>query len=151
MAAYEGRAIKGTGVTYATSPQGGDHTAGLTIRDKVNHLDPKGQVELSRTKQISMAGYDTLGACIFAGFGFATSGQDTIANLLNARYGWTVGNDILQVLGKDTLKMEREFNRQAGFTVKDDRMPEWMRREPLPPTNAVFDVPDEELDNLFNW
>jgi aldehyde:ferredoxin oxidoreductase len=151
MAAYEGRAIKGTGVTYATSPQGGDHTAGLTIRDKVNHLDPKGQVDLSRTKQINMAGYDTLGACIFAGFGFATSGQDTIANLLNARYGWSVGNDILQVLGKETLKMEREFNRQAGFTAKDDRMPEWMRREPVPPTNAVFDVPDEELDTLFNW
>jgi aldehyde:ferredoxin oxidoreductase len=151
MAAYEGRAIKGTGVTYATSPQGGDHTAGLTIRDKVNHLDPKGQVELSRTKQINMAGYDTLGACIFAGFGFAASGQDTIAKLLNARYGWNVDNNILQTLGKETLKMEREFNRQAGFTAKDDRMPEWMTREPLAPTNAVFDVPDEELDTLFNW
>ncbi len=151
MAAYEGRAVKGTGVTYATSPQGGDHTAGLTIRDKVNHLDPKGQVELSRTKQINMAGYDTLGACIFAGFGFAVSGQDTIANLLNARYGWSVDNCILQTLGRETLTLEREFNRRAGFTAKDDRMPEWMTREPLPPTNAVFDVPDEELDGLFNW
>ena len=151
MAAYDGRAIKGTGVTYATSPQGGDHTAGLTIRDKINHLDPKGQVELSRTKQINMAGYDTLGACIFAGFGFAASGQDTIAKLLNARYGWSVDNNILQTLGKETLTLEREFNRRAGFTAKDDRMPEWMTREPLPPTNAVFDVPDEELDTLFNW
>jgi aldehyde:ferredoxin oxidoreductase len=151
MAAYEGRAIKGTGVTYATSPQGGDHTAGLTIRDKVNHLDPKGQVELSRTKQINMAGYDTLGACIFAGFGFAASGPDTIANLLNARYGWSVDNAILQTLGKATLTLEREYNRRAGFTAKDDRMPEWMTREPLPPTNAVFDVPEEDLDSLFNW
>jgi aldehyde:ferredoxin oxidoreductase len=151
MAAYEGRAIKGTGVTYATSPQGGDHTAGLTIRDKVNHLDPKGQVELSRTKQINMAGYDTLGVCIFAGFGFAASGSDTIAQLLNARYGWSVDNCILQTLGRETLTLEREFNRRAGFTAKDDRMPEWMTREPLPPTNAVFDVPDEELDTLFNW
>ncbi len=151
MAAYEGRAIKGTGVTYATSPQGGDHTAGLTIRDKVNHLDPKGQVELSRTKQINMAGYDTLGACIFAAFGFTASGQDTIPKLLNARYGWSVDSNILQTLGKETLTMEREFNRRAGFTAKDDRMPEWMRHAPLPPTNAVFDVPDEELDTLFNW
>ena len=70
MSAYEPRAIKGTGVTYATSPQGADHTCGLTIRSKVDHLDPKGQVALSRTAQINMAGYDTLGACIFAGFGF---------------------------------------------------------------------------------
>jgi aldehyde:ferredoxin oxidoreductase len=151
MAAYEPRAIKGTGVTYATSPQGGDHTAGLTIRDKINHLDPKGQVELSRTKQIAMAGYDTLGACIFAGFGFAAAPAGTIARLLNARYGWDLPDDILQVLGKETLKLEREFNRRAGFTAKDDRLPEWMTREPVPPTNAVFDVPPEEMDTLFDF
>ncbi|MGQ9833417.1 MAG: aldehyde ferredoxin oxidoreductase family protein [Candidatus Villigracilaceae bacterium] len=151
MAAYEPRAIKGTGVTYATSPQGGDHTAGLTIRDKINHLDPKGQVELSRAKQIAMAGYDTLGACIFAGFGFAAAPAGTIARLLNARYGWELPDDILQVLGKETLQLEREFNRRAGFTAKDDRLPEWMTREPLPPTGAVFDVPAEELDKIFDW
>jgi aldehyde:ferredoxin oxidoreductase len=69
MSAYEPRAIKGTGVTYATSPQGADHTSGLTIRAKINHLDPNGQAAVSRTTQINMAGYDTLGACIFAGFG----------------------------------------------------------------------------------
>ncbi len=60
MSAYEPRAIKGTGVTYATSPQGADHTSGLTIRAKVDHLDPKVQAALSRTSQINMAGYDTL-------------------------------------------------------------------------------------------
>jgi len=151
MAGYDPRAIKGTGVTYATSPQGADHTAGLTIRDKVDHLDPKVQVALSRGKQISMAGYDTLGACIFAGFGFAVSPPGTIAKLLNARYGWNVPDDILQVLGKETLKLEREFNRRAGFTAEDDRIPAWMTREPLSPTNAVFDVAEEDLDSLYNW
>lgn len=150
MASYEPRAIKGTGVTYATSPQGADHTCGLTIRAKVNHLDPKGQADLSRTGQINMAGYDTLGACIFAGFGFAAS-PESIRDLLNARYGWNIDTAILQTLGKETLKLEREFNHYAGFTNKDDRLPEWMVREPLPPHNAVFDVPDEDLDNLFNW
>ena len=151
MAGYDPRAIKGTGVTYATSPQGADHTAGLTIRDKVDHLDPKVQVDLSRSKQISMAGYDTLGACIFAGFGFAVSPPGTIAKLLNARYGWNVPDDILQVLGKETLKLERKFNRRAGFTSEDDRIPAWMTREPLSPTNATFDVAEEDLDSLYNW
>jgi aldehyde:ferredoxin oxidoreductase len=150
MASYEPRAIKGTGVTYATSPQGADHTAGLTIRDKVDHLDPAGQAALSRTKQINMAGYDTLGACIFAGFGFSLV-PDVIAALLNARYDWNVGPDILQLLGKETLKLEREFNRRAGFTPAHDRLPEYMTKEPLPPLNAVFDVPDEDLDEVFNW
>ncbi len=150
MSAYEPRAIKGTGVTYATSPQGADHTAGLTIRAKVDHLNPAGQVEISRKTQINMAGYDTLGACIFAGFGFAAA-PETIGDLLNARYDWQVGSDILQALGRETLTLEREFNLRAGFTSAQDRIPEWMTRQPLPPHAAVFDVPDDELDHFFDW
>ncbi|MEW5830030.1 MAG: aldehyde ferredoxin oxidoreductase C-terminal domain-containing protein [Chloroflexota bacterium] len=151
MSAYEPRAIKGTGVTYATTPQGADHTSGLTIRARINHLDPHGQVEVSRGAQWNMAGYDTLGACIFAGFGYAATPDGVVKRLLAARYGWTdLPDNILQELGKQTIKMEREFNRRAGFTAKDDRLPEWMTREPLPPHNAVFDVPDEALDHIFD-
>lgn len=150
ISAYDPRAIKGTGVTYATSPQGADHTAGLTIRAKVDHLDPQGQAELSRIAQINMAGYDTLGACIFGSFGFA-SAPGSIRDLLNGRYGWQTGDNILQELGRETLKLEREFNRQAGFGPEDDRLPEWLTTEALPPLNAVFDVPTEDLDGVFNW
>lgn len=150
MSAYEPRAIKGTGVTYATSPQGADHTSGLTIRAKINHLDPNGQAAVSLTAQINMAGYDTLGACIFAGFGFGAA-PETVRDLLNSRYDWNVGSDILQVLGRESLTLEREFNRQAGFTNADDRLPEWMTREPLPPHNVVFDVSEEDLDGIFKW
>ena len=131
-------------------PQGADHTCGLTIRAKVDHLDPKGQMPLSRNAQINMAGYDTLGACVFTGFGFSLA-METIPALLNARYGWETGNDILQQLGKQTLLLEREFNRRAGFTAADDRLPEWMTREPLPPHQAVFDVSEEDLDTVFDW
>jgi aldehyde:ferredoxin oxidoreductase len=150
MSAYDGRAIKGTGVTYATSPQGADHTCGLTIRAPVDHLDPKGQVDISRGGQIRMAGYDSLGVCAMGSFGFAVV-PETIPDLLNARYGWDVGEDILAEIGRETLSLEREFNRLAGFTAEDDRMPAWMTTEPLPPHDAVFDVPPEELDSLFNW
>lgn len=150
MSAYDPRAIKGTGVTYATSPQGADHTNGLTIRARIDHLKPEGQVKVSRNGQIDMAGYDTLGACLMSGFTFGTI-PETIAELVNARYDTNVGNDILQQLGRETLTLEREFNRRAGFTKADDRIPEWMMREPLPPHNTVFDVPESELDDLFNW
>jgi aldehyde:ferredoxin oxidoreductase len=54
-------------------------------------------------------------------------------------------------LGKETIKLEVEFNRGAGFTKADDRLPEWMTREPVPPHNTVFDVPTEEMDKIFNW
>jgi aldehyde:ferredoxin oxidoreductase len=62
-----------------------------------------------------------------------------------------VGTDFLQVLGKECLSIEREFNRRAGFTAADDRLPEWMTREPLPPHNTTFDVSEEDLDGVFNW
>lgn len=150
MSAYEPRVIKGTGVTYATSPQGADHTCGLTIRAKVDHQDPKGQAKLSQSAQLNMAGYDTLGACIFAGFGFA-SAPLTIRDLINTRYGLSVGDNILQELGRETINLEREFNQLAGFTKADDRLPEWMYSEPVPPNNPVFDVPDEDLDTIFDW
>jgi aldehyde:ferredoxin oxidoreductase len=150
MSAYEPRAIKGTGVTYATTPQGADHTCGLTIRAKVDHLDPIAQLDLSRNAQYNMAGYDTLGACIFAGFGYASTPEGVVRRLLSARYGWdNLPENVLADLGKQTIKMEREFNHRAGFTEKDDRLPAWMTREKLPPHDAVFDVPDEQLDQIF--
>jgi len=151
MSAYEPRAIKGTGVTYATTPQGADHTCGLTIRARIDHLSPEGQVELSRSAQYNMAGYDTLGACIFAGFGYAATPDGVVKRLLAARYGWDdLPDNILAELGRQTLRLEREFNRRAGFTAKDDRLPEWMMREPLPPHNAVFDVPAVQLDRIWD-
>jgi aldehyde:ferredoxin oxidoreductase len=149
MSAYDPRAIKGTGVTFATSTQGGDHTAGLTLRAKIDHRDPKGQVAVSRTMQINCAGYDSLGACLMSGPGFATS-PGVIRDLLNSRYGWSWGDDALQVLGLETIKLEREFNRRAGFTSAHDRAPEWMTREALPPFNVVFDVPPEDMEEIFS-
>src|SRR5512138_3926478 len=56
MSGYEPRSIKGTGVTYATTPQGADHTSGLTIRAQVNHLDPTVQKDPSLNAQLNMAG-----------------------------------------------------------------------------------------------
>jgi len=149
MSSYEPRAIKGTGVTYATTAQGADHTSGLTIRAKVDHLSPKGQVAASLNAQLNNAGYDSLGACLFSGFGFGTD-PTLVPNLVRTIYGWEVPDNYLQALGKETIKMEREWNRRAGFTNAHDRLPEWMTREPVPPTNAVFDVPNEELDTIFD-
>jgi len=150
MSAYDPRSVKGTGVTYATSPMGADHTAGQTIRAKIDHLDPKVQAQTSRGAQINSAGYDNLGVCSFATFGFAVV-PEAIRDLINARYGWNIGTDFLQVLGRETLSLEREFNKRAGFSPADDRIPEWMTQEPLPPIGSVFDVSNEDLDGIFNW
>lgn len=151
MSAYEPRSIKGTGLTYATTPQGADHTCGLTIRAQIDHLDPNVQRDVSLNAQLNMAGYDTLGACIFAGFGYAATPDGVVKRLLAARYGWDdLPDNILQTLGRESVKLEREFNKRAGFTKEDDRLPEWMMKEALPENGSVFDVSEEVLDHIFD-
>ena len=55
----------------------------------------------------------------------------------------------LDAANRDVLRMENEFNEKAGITAEDHRIPEYMTREPLPPHNSVFDVPDKELDEIY--
>lgn len=54
--------------------------------------------------KINMAGYDTLGACIFAGFGFATA-PETVSALVNARYGNSFEKDLLKILGREKIAL----------------------------------------------
>ena len=57
----------------------------------------------------------------------------------------------MTALGKQILATERDFNARAGFTSKDDRLPNYFKKEPLAPHNVTFAVSDEELDQVFNW
>jgi aldehyde:ferredoxin oxidoreductase len=72
-----------------------------------------------------------------------------MVDLINGRFGWDWSVDDLEEMKKTLLKTELAFNEMAGHTAADARMPEYMTREPLPPHNTVFDVPDSEMDALF--
>jgi aldehyde:ferredoxin oxidoreductase len=52
-------------------------------------------------------------------------------------------------IGTEVLKKERAFNEAAGFTKADDRVPEFMEYETLPPHNVVWDIPEEALDAVY--
>ena len=54
-------------------------------------------------------------------------------------------------MGIRVLKAEREFNKKAGFTEQDDRLPQFFYKEPLPPHNTVVVISDEEMDSTFNF
>jgi aldehyde:ferredoxin oxidoreductase len=149
MAAYDPRVIKGNGVTYATSPMGADHTYANTIVLSTNHLDPEGKVEASKNLQIDVAIMDTLGFCIFAGRAFSAN-PGLRERIVKAYTGWEVTGEELEELGKSIVLKEREFNKKAGFTKYHDRLPGFMRKEPLYPQNSVFDIEDEEMDGMFN-
>lgn len=122
MAAYDPRAIQGMAVTYATSPMGGDHTAGWVVDQNLedfggtlDRFSAAGQAKASREAQINMAAGD-----------------------------WTG-------MGLKVLKAERAFNRKAGFSNQADRLPRMFYEEPLPPHNKVVAINDEEVDTTFDF
>lgn len=156
--AYDPRAVKGVGVTYATSTMGADHTAGyavaqniLGVGGKVDPLKLEGQVEISRNLQIATAFLDSTGLCLFVAFAILdnASGLDGIVEMCNARYGWQKTLEDYIEMGKQVLRDERNFNQVAG--ICDDDLPEFFRSEPLAPHNVVFDITKEELATIHNF
>jgi aldehyde:ferredoxin oxidoreductase len=151
MPGYDPRSLKGNGVTYATSPQGADHTAGNAFgaRKEVNPLGVDGQKALSLKLQIIGAMLDSTGLCLFARPPILADPQ-LMVDMVNGRYGWGWTVEDYNQFNRQVLRTELEFNRRAGLTAADYRIPEYMREEPLPPHNAVFDVPDSDLDTVFD-
>jgi aldehyde:ferredoxin oxidoreductase len=160
MPAYDPRAVQGIGVTYATTTMGADHTAGyavatniLNIGGSVDPLKPQGQAELSKNLQIATAAIDSTGMCVFIAFAILDQ-EDTFQALLDLINGFTgadlTGDDV-NALGMKILKLERGFNAAAGFTNKDDRLPDYFKKEQLAPHNVTFQVSDEDLDQVHNY
>jgi aldehyde:ferredoxin oxidoreductase len=150
MPGYDPRSLKGNGVTYATSPQGADHTAGNAFgaRNQVNPLAVSGQRDLSLKLQIIAAMLDSTGLCLFARPPIIADPQ-LMVDMLNGRFGWGWTTADFDRANRDVLRTEIEFNRRAGLTAADYRIPEYMREEPLAPHNATFDIPDSDLDTVF--
>ncbi len=156
MPAYDPRSIKGIGVTYATTTMGADHTAGYTIAPEIlgtgGKIDPleKDKVDISQALQRSTAVIDSSGYCLFTAFPVLDipEGLEGMVETVAGVLGEDITVEDLDGIGKQILDIEREFNKRAGFTEKDDRLPEFMRTEELPPHDVVFDVEDGELDKV---
>jgi aldehyde:ferredoxin oxidoreductase len=157
--AYDPRAVKGVGLTYATSPMGADHTAGyavtaniLKVGGFVDPLTKDGQVELSRNLQIATAAVDSTGMCLFIAFAILdiADGFNALIDMINAQYGLALTADDVTALGKAILKAERGFNERAGFTRAHDRLPEFFEEE-CPPHNTTWNFTEEEIDEVFNF
>ncbi len=158
MPAYEPRAVKGIGITYATTTMGADHTAGYTIAPEIlgvmgkqDPLSPEGKAALSRAFQATTAFIDSSGHCLFIAFAILdiASGYQGMIDEVNGVTGYSWSADDILKLGGEILKVERKFNEAAGIGKEADRIPEFMKTEPLPPHNNIFDVSDDTLDSVF--
>lgn len=154
MPAYDPRAVKGVGVTYATTAMGADHTAGygvtaniLKVGGDIDGHKKEGNVELSKNLQVATAAIDSMGFCLFVAFAVLDSdnGVQTMADLVQAYTGNTFSVDDLINLGVNCMKDEQDFNERAGFTKMDDKLPRFFETDPLPPHNVVWDIDENEL------
>jgi aldehyde:ferredoxin oxidoreductase len=145
--AHDGRVCKAVGVTYATSPMGADHTAGLSYEEP---MAKEGKVEKSFEMQVMMGMVDSLGYCLLASPSDHGAALAFLKNLVNARYGLSVSEEDLMEIGRQTLRDELRFNEGAEFSSIHGPDPAFIRNEPLAPTGSVFDVDADEVASIWD-
>jgi aldehyde:ferredoxin oxidoreductase len=145
LPAWEPRTLKAMGITYATSPQGADHTAGLVTARGVTHDT---LLRASRQEQILMAAVDSAGLCQFS-----NPIAEDMARFVSARYGVPWTRDDVEALGRRVLICERAFNQRAGFGRDADGLPRFLRDEPLHTAEGdqVFDVDERLIDAFWDF
>ena len=144
--AHDPRSVKGTGMTYFTSPMGADHTAGLTYRIP---KEKEKQAENSLRSQIQAAACDAFGYCLNSVPG-SRSVYPFFADLMNARYGLHLRPDDIMEIGKQTLRDQLAFNEHAEFGKIDPTIPAFLREETITPTGAIFDADNAEVQNFWD-
>ena len=137
--AWDPRPLKATGVTYATSPMGADHTAGLIVNPG---LPPDQFAQASQESQIVNAVCDSSGFCQFL-----QPTIEEIAKYYSLYLGEEVTREQVADLGWQCLQDEWAFNDRAGFRPEDDDLPACMKEEGVGPGHVMkFDVPREIIE-----
>jgi aldehyde:ferredoxin oxidoreductase len=128
--------------------QGADHTAGNLPRLKTREMDLDTLMSQSLLQQTKVAANDSLGLCIF-GQSVTNPNTEFLVNAINAAHATSLTPAFFEALGRETLRLEREFNRRAGFTERDDELPAFFYEEPLPPTDHVARFHGPEVHRIY--
>ena len=148
ISAYDPRVVEATGIAMMTTAQGADHTVGNLPRLKTREMDTESLVSQSLAQQTKVAATDSLGLCVF-GQSVTNTQLEFLTTALNAAHGTSLSEEFFEALGRETLRLEWEFNRQAGFTEKDDELPAFFYEEPLPPTDRVARFHAEDVHGMY--
>jgi aldehyde:ferredoxin oxidoreductase len=141
--AWDPRPLKATGVTYVTSAMGADHTAGLVVNPGAT---PDQMARLSQEQQHINAAIDASGFCMFL-----MPNMEQIREFYAAYFGEEISREQFLDLTWQCLSDEWEFNRRAGWTAADDKMPDCMKQDAVGAEGAkvVFDVPDDVIQATY--
>jgi aldehyde:ferredoxin oxidoreductase len=148
--AYEPRGTKGMAMTYLSSPMGADHTFGFTLRDEATPTSKEGKVELSKKFQVIGSRMDAMGMCNFVRYSVQND-MTPLLDLIAHRHGRQMTGEEFDRIVKETLKIEHQFNADAGITALDHRFTETFYEEALPETGEKMDITDAESLAARQW
>jgi aldehyde:ferredoxin oxidoreductase len=152
---YEPRAVKGYGLSMATSNIGGNHMYGRPRDELAGKTDPLSEAGKGASiagNQKAQAVEDSLIACTFGNSGL---GMEDYAAFLEAATGLPELGAPEQLLriGERIVCLERCFNVREGFGRRDDTLPRRMLEEPLekagPATGQTVAALDALLDEYY--
>jgi len=148
--AYEPRGTKGMAMTYLSSPMGGDHTFGFTLRDEEVPTSKEGKVGLSKKFQVIGSRMDAMGTCNFVRYSVRND-MSPLLDLMKAMYDVEITAEEFDDFVKETLRIEHQFNTDAGITLADHRFSETFYEEQQPETGEKIDITDEEVAEACRW
>ncbi|WP_457577277.1 aldehyde ferredoxin oxidoreductase C-terminal domain-containing protein [Desulfomarina sp.] len=148
--AYEPRGTKGMAMTYLSNPMGADHTFGFTLRDEEVPASKEGKVELSKKFQVIGSRMDAMGMCNFVRYSVRND-MTPLLDLIRAFYNVEISPDEFDDLVKETLRIEHQFNTDAGITALDYRFTETFYEEAQAETGETMDITDEESALARQW
>ena len=125
---YDPRGLYGQALSYATSNRGGCHLRAYMVAPEIigkpkliHRLNPEGKAGLVVIFQNLSAAIDSLILCKFTSFAMS---EVEYAKLLSAATGVDFRSEDILRIGERIYNLERLFNIRAGFTGKDDTLPE---------------------------
>lgn len=151
ISAYDPRVIEVTGISMMVTAQGADHTTGNAPKYECSGKGVDELVDISMEMQTLCATADSLGLCVF-GRTVTNEHIDFIVESINDALGTSLEPSFFRELGRDTLRLEDAFNRDAGFGEIDDELPGFFYDEALYPSNQVarFHAP-EVNESIARW
>ena len=125
---YDPRSILGMALSYATSNRGGCHLRAYMVAPeilgkpkKVDRFVFSGKPELVQKLQNETASLDSLVLCLFSSFAMA---DKEFASMLRTATGVDYSTEEFLKCGERIWNLERMFNNKAGFSRKDDTLPD---------------------------
>ena len=162
MPAYDPRALKGLGMSYALSNVGAHHHYGYVGQEIGNPrprlLDPaadEGKGDILKYNYDFTAAIELANCCAFPVHNLEFFGLELLGKMLMAALGVPEfeSEDYLWHVGEKVYNLERCFNVREGFSRKDDILPKRMHSEPLKGgirDGEIIRKPDTIIDEYYD-